>query len=421
MSEEVKNADAKHVVVVGAGIVGISAAIWLQRAGCRVTIVDRIGPAAGTSYGNAGVLAAASVVPVTVPGLWKKAPGMLFNPNAPLFMRWSYLPRLIPFLLKYMSHADTKKVPHIADALSLLLHDCADQHVALAKGTDAERYLIEGDYLFCYRDKAAFEADAYGWELRRERGHEFEEMTQERLSEYDPGVGHRFGYAVRCPNHGHITDPGAYVRALAAHVEEQGGTFVTAEVDDIGFDGGSATTVVTSAGNIDADDIVIATGVWSGPLASKLGVKVPMEAERGYHIEFVNPSIMPKSPIMVATGKFVMTPMEGRLRCAGIVEFGGLTEKRSRAPFELLKRQTMELFPELTYDSIDEWMGFRPSTTDSLPLIGAFEKVPNVWSAFGHQHIGLSGGPKTGRWIAQLISGQAPNADLSSFAPNRFH
>ena len=145
-----------------------------------------------------------------------------------------------------------------------------------------------------------------------------------------------------------------------------------------------------------------------------------LEAERGYHIEFVNPSIQLKSPIMVSSGKFAMTPMEGRLRCAGIVEFGGLSEKRSRAPLDLLKEQALQLLPELKYDRIDEWMGFRPSTSDSLPVIGATENYKNVWLGFGHQHIGLTAGPKTGRWIAQMINGDKPNVDLEPFSTQRF-
>ena len=112
--------------------------------------------------------------------------------------------------------------------------------------------------------------------------------------------------------------------------------------------------------------------------------------------------------------------MNGRLRCAGIVEFGGLTEKRSRAPFDLLKRQTLELLPDLKYDRIDEWMGHRPSTPDSLPLIGALKDTPNVWTGFGHQHIGLTAGPKTGRWLTQMIKGETPNTDMEPFNPDRF-
>jgi D-amino-acid dehydrogenase len=345
---------------------------------------------------------------------------MLFKKDGPLFLRWSYLPQLLPFLLKFFSHANVEDVNRIADSLSAILQDAADQHMALAAGTDAEDFIELGDYIFGYASREAYEADAFGWGLRRDRGHDFEEMTAAQFAAYDPTMAGRFGYAVRCPHHGYIKDPGAYVTALAHTVHTNGGELVIAEVESLQVEDGVARGVVTSKGPIGADHVVLATGVWSGPLAEQLGVKVPLESERGYHIEFVNPSIMPKAPVMVASGKFVLTPMTGRLRCAGIVEFGGLNERRSRGPIELLKRKTLELLPELTYDRIDEWMGHRPSVADSLPVIGAFASVPNIWSAFGHQHTGLTAGPKTGRWIAQLISGQKPNTDLTPFSPARF-
>ena len=414
-------ASKKHVAIIGAGIVGVSTAVWLQRAGHSVTLIDSRGAAGGTSYGNAGVLASASIVPVTVPGLLKKAPKLLFDKNGPLFLRWSYLPKLLPFLIKYLRHGNVADVNRIADGLALLLRDAADQHVAVAKGTGAEKFVTVGDYVFGYANRAAYEADAFGWQLRRDREYEFEEMDAARFAEFDPAMAGLFGFGVRCPEHGHISDPGGYVKALAAHVEKQGGTFLQAEATDLQKNDGTVTGVVTSKGDVEADDVVLATGVWSGPLAERLGISVPMEAERGYHIEFVNPSIMPKAPIMVASGKYVMTPMEGRMRCAGIVEFGGLTEERSRGPLELLKRQTLALLPDLKYDRIDEWMGFRPSTTDSLPLIGASGRYPNVWTGFGHQHIGLTAGPKTGRWLAQMIDGQKPNIELTAFSPLRYN
>ncbi len=415
-----KTAAKKRVAIIGAGIVGVSCAIWLQRAGHEVVVIDRLGIGEGTSFGNAGVLAAISVVPVPVPGLLKKVPGMLFSKDEPLFLRWSYLPRLLPFLIKYLGYANDRAVRKISDSLALLLHDCADQHVALAKGTGAERFIIQGDYVFGYKDFAAYQADAYGWELRHKYNYEFEEMDAVRLAEYDPVLAGRFGFAVRCPNHGHITDPSKYVKALASHMVEQGGEFVQADVRDVSVEGDRTRGIETSKGFVEADEVVLAAGVWSGELAEKLGVKAPVEAERGYHIEFINPSFTPKSPMMVTRGKFVVTPMVGRLRCAGIVEFGGLSEVRSRAALDLLKRQTLELLPDLKYERIDEWLGFRPATPDSLPFIGALDKIKNVWSAFGHQHIGLSGGPKTGRWVADMITGQMPNVDLAPFAANRF-
>lgn len=411
--------ETKHVAVIGAGIVGVSTAIWAQRAGLRVTLIDREGPAAGTSYGNAGVLAAASVVPVTTPGLLGKAPGMLLDPGKPLFLRWSYLPKLLPFLTRYLSHATPARVEAISRGLTDILGDSAAQHASLAEGTPAARHVVAGDYVFGYKDRAAYEADRFAWDLRTRRGFDFEPMDAQALAAYDPALAGRFGFAVRCPEHGMITDPGAYVRALFDHFTAEGGAFLQATVADIRIEAGRAAGVETDKGLVAADEITLTTGAWSGPLAKRLGVTMPLESERGYHLEFVNPTIRPKAPTMVAAGKFVVTPMEGRLRCAGVVEFGGLEAGPSRAPFELLKRQTKALFPDLEYDRIDEWMGHRPATTDSLPVIGRAPKAANVWLGYGHQHVGLTGGPKTGRWLAQLLSGATPNVDLSPFAPDR--
>ena len=176
----------------------------------------------------------------------------------------------------------------------------------------------------------------------------------------------------------------------------------------------------TSDGPMKADHIVFATGPWSKKIAHKLGVKVPFESERGYHLEFIKPNIMPKAPMMVASGKFVLTPMEGRLRAAGVIEFGGLENSSSRAPFDMLHRKVAEILPNLVCDEVVEWMGHRPAPADSLPLIGANDALGKSYSAFGHQHVGLTGGPKAGRIIADLIGGRKPNADLVAFDPMKY-
>lgn len=155
--------NGRKVLVVGAGIVGVSSAIWLQRAGAQVTLIDKIGPAGGTSYGNGGVLAACAVVPVPVPGLLRKAPRMLLDPEQPLFLRWSYLPRLLPFLRRYLGNATTDSVEATSIALTELLSDCAEQHLALSRGTPAERFVKVGGYVFGYPDKQAFEKDSFAW------------------------------------------------------------------------------------------------------------------------------------------------------------------------------------------------------------------------------------------------------------------
>ncbi|MBL4666462.1 MAG: FAD-dependent oxidoreductase [Sneathiella sp.] len=409
----------QSIVVVGAGIVGVSTAIWLQRAGHKVTLMDREGPAAGASYGNAGVIASGSLIPITAPGLLRKAPGMLFSPNKPLFLRWRYLPKLLPFLKDYLKHANTKSVERISEGLSTLLHDAPDQHLALASGTPAENYIETMDYLFGYEDKAAFDADQFSWDVRKRRGVEFDPLDAKALADYDPALKGRFNFGVRCKNHGRISDPGAYVTALADHFTATGGVFLQGELQGFDIQNDRCVQIQTPDGPVTADKFVITTGAWSSAWAKELGISVPMESERGYHIEFVNPSITLRSPLMVAGGKFVLNSMNGRLRCAGVIEFGGLTPERSKAPIALLKNQMAELFPDLRYDRIDEWMGHRPATADSLPIIGVSPKVENIYLGYGHHHIGLTGGPKTGRWLANLITGTPINTDLTAYAADR--
>jgi D-amino-acid dehydrogenase len=409
-----------HIVVVGAGIVGVSCALWLQRSGHEVTLVDRAGPASGTSHGNAGVLAAGAVIPVTTPGLLARAPRMLFSKDAPLFLKWGYLPKLLPFLRRYMSYANDAHVDRYGAAMSMLLHDTVAQHRALADGTDAARFISDEDYCFGYASRADFEADAYGWEKRRKAGYAFEVVEGTEYRAADPSYGPAFEVVVRCKNHGRISDPGGYVTALAGHFVDQGGVFDIRAVEDITLENSEIAALQTSKGEMRADKFVFAMGPWSKKIAHKLGVKVPFESERGYHIEFMNPSVMPKNPMMVASGKFVLTPMEGRLRAAGVIEFGGLENGPSRGPFDLLKRQVKQVLPDLEYDEAVEWMGHRPAPADSLPLIGANDVNGKSYNAFGHQHVGLTGGPKTGRIIADIINGKKPNVDLAPFDPMKY-
>ena len=399
----------------------MSSAIWLQRRGHRVVLIDREGPAAGTSYGNAGVLAACSVVPVTVPGLVAKAPKMLFSDNAPLFMKWAYALRLLPWLRKYLKHCNPADVRRIAAALTPILADSLAQHQALASDTRAADFIKPTEYLFVYDDRQAFEAEKFVWDVRRENGFVWEELEFEELVKRDPGFKQgsaRFGVSVG--QHGFITDPGRYVKALAEHFVAEGGELYVGTVEDLTSTDGRVSQVKTSSGIVQCDSAIMATGVWSEALSRKIGVKVPMEAERGYHVEFYNATQMPRFPSMIASGKFVATPMSGRLRCAGIVEFGGLTALASRKPLELLKRQVSAVFPQLSYERTEEWLGHRPAPSDSIPLIGEFDRMSGVYAGFGHQHVGLTGGAKTGRLLAELLSGVEPAVDMTPYRPDRF-
>ncbi len=410
----------KTVAVIGAGIVGVSTAIWLQRDGHKAVLIDKEGPAAGASFGNGGVLASCSVVPVTVPGLLRKAPGMLFSAEQPLFLKWGYLPRLLPWLVKYLRTANAETVKRRAAALAPIIGDSLADHQALAQGTAAERYIVPSDYLYLYNDRAHFEGDAFGWGVRKENGFSWELLEGEALRSYDPEFGPEIGFGVKLGNHGVISDPGEYVKTLAAHAEAGGATIVKAHVEDVVRESGRVIGLRAGGETIGCDAAVLATGAWSGPLAKAFGLAVPLETERGYHLELWEPSVMPRAPVMVASGKFVATPMDGRIRLAGIVEFGGLDAPPSRAPFRLLERNIRKAMPGLTWKRSVEWMGHRPSMADSIPVIGAVPGLEGAVAAFGHDHVGLTGGPKTGRLVAQIISGKQPNLDLTPYSPARF-
>ena len=410
----------KTVAIIGAGIVGVSTAVWLQREGHKVILIDRAGPGEGTSYGNGGVLASCSMVPVTVPGLIGKAPRMLFDQNQPLFLKWGYLPKLMPWLVRYLRHANANDTRRIASAVAGIVGDSLAEHQAVAAGTGAEKWIVPSDYLYIYNDRAHFDGDAFGWGIRRDHGHTWDELEGGAFKDYDPIFADDLGFAVRLGNHGRISDPGEYVKDLAAHVERQGGRLILGDVTDVVQDGGQVTGIRAGGETIECDTAVLATGVWSGPLAAKLGLKVPLESERGYHLELWEPSAMPKSPVMVASGKFVATPMEGRLRLAGVVEFGGLDAPPSKGPVDLLRKNAKTTFPGLTWKHELEWMGHRPAPADSIPVIGKVPGIAGAYTGFGHHHIGLTGGPVTGRLLAQLISGRTPNLDLSAYSPARF-
>lgn len=411
----------KTVIVVGAGITGISIAEILRRDGWSVTLVDRVRPGdtSQASYGNGGILARCAVVPVSVPGLLTKAPRMLLDPSSPLFMRWSYLPRLLPWLVPFLRSGRKARLSKIVAALGSLTFDSVDQHMALAKGTGAEKYIATGEYAYLYRSREDFEGDALGFAYRREQGFSYEERHRDALVEQDPELSERYNFAAVFPDHGWITSPGEYVAALGKHFVQAGGEFRQGEVVDI-RPGHRVSVTLDGGERLEADKVVLAAGVWSRKMAEKLGQPINMETERGYHLLLKSPSFKPTIPYMVADAKFVATPMEAGLRLAGIIEYGGLHAEPSPAPINLLRRQIKSVYPRLTWQGEEEWMGHRPSTSDSLPVLGHAPGAEGVVYAFGSQHIGLTIGPKLGRVIADLLSERRSNFDLAPYGAERF-
>jgi len=337
-----------------------------------------------------------------------------------LFLKWSYLPRLLPWLRRYLSHCNVEAVERTAAALMPIIGDSVDQHLAIARGTPAERFITPVDYTYAYADRKAYLADALAWRIRREHGFVANELDAAALREVEPNLGPNSRYGVQLPGHAWIRDPGAYVKALCAHAQSQGAVLKIETVDDFEFDGARLRAVVTGNGRIDCDEVVIAAGAWSARLCARLGLTIALEAERGYHLELFDVTDGPSVPIALTAYKFIATPMEGRLRLAGLVEFGGLEAPASEAPYQLLRRQAKAAFPDLRWGEEERWLGHRPATTDSLPVIGPVPGKTGVHLAFGHQHVGLTGGPKTGRIVADLIAGRRANFDLAPYRSTRF-
>ncbi len=408
------------VGVIGAGIVGLSSALHLLRLGASVTIIDRHEPGSSnaTSYGNAGVLARCSVVPVPTPGILSKAPSMLFRKDGPLFMKWSYFPKLLPFLVPYLRASRKEMVEHIATNLTPLLHDSVEEHLSLAKGTDAEKWIRPCEYMFLYADKGAFEGDAFGWELRRKHGFEWYTLEGDAIREVNPALSTNYKFAVVMKDHGMITSPGDYVEDLFKAFLKEGGQFEKANVRDIDARDNKA-TILTDGDPITLDRVVVACGAHSHFLAKKHGATVRLEAERGYHLELVGVNKSLNIPVMDAARKFVASPMEGRLRFAGVVEFGGLDAPASKGPADLLMRGAKAMLPGLEFETKRTWLGHRPAPADSLPIIGQAPNGEEVYFAYGHHHVGLTAGPKTGRVIAQHVMKTQPNESIDAYRCDR--
>jgi D-amino-acid dehydrogenase len=417
----------KSVIVVGAGIIGISTALNLQRLGHQVTVFDPRGPAGGASFGNGGAMAASGIIPLNTPGIIGRGLKMLADPKQPLFIKWRYLPKIMPWLLKFASYATPAQTERTAMALASLVMTSHSEHAALSRGTPAERYLKQTDYAFLYPSEAAYQGDAYAYALKRKAGIKWHTVEGSSLRSYDPALEQSDGFCVVYDDADHavLTDPGKYVEGLASGFEALGGRVVKAAVDDIQIktdeSGDSKAAGVMAGGTFHGcDQLLLAAGAWSKSLALKLGLNLPLETERGYHLELWEPNVEMKRSILVSQGKFVVTPMEGRLRCAGIDEFGGLEAGPSPHGPELLEYWVKRTMPALNWKRTSNWLGFRPTLPDSLPLIGPAPKIANAYLSFGHHHLGMTAGPKTGRLLASMMSGAAMNEDMTPFSPSKW-
>lgn len=417
---------ASHVVVIGAGMVGAATAWELLRDGNRVTIVEP-GEPGGTqaaSYGNGAWISPASVVPMSMPGIWRSVPGYLLDHEGPLTIRWPMLPRLMPWLIRYMLAGCTvKRVEATSRALSSLLSDAPDRHLALAEAIGRPDFIRRNGLLYAYPDRAAFEVDALAWHLRRLNGVAWTELNGDDLRRHEPALAERYRFGALVDAGAHCLDPGAYVGALAAHAVASGAELRRTTARGFVLEAGRLRRVLTDDGPIDCDRAVIAAGIRSKSLARAVGDAIPLESERGYHAVVKNPPFELTSPIMPSDGRMANTSTSGGFRVSGQVELASVDAEADWERVEVLLRHARKTYPALAPREtleIETWLGHRPSTPDGRPVIAPSTASSDVVHAFGHGHIGLASGPKTGALVADIVAGRPPRVDIAPFAPSRF-
>ena len=416
-----------HVVVIGAGIVGAACALELLRDGHRVTIVEPGEPGGeqAASYGNGTLLNPSSIIPMSSPGIWKKVPSYLSDPLGPLAIRWSYLPKVLPWLRRFLAAGSTpEKVGAIGKALRPLLFQAPERHRKLAEEAGVADLITKQGVLFAYPNRAAFEAEALSWKVRADNGVTWLELDEDELRQREPSLDRHYKFALLVEENGQCRDPGAYVAALIRHAVDQGAILRRARATGFRIEARHLRSVTTEGDEIPCERAVIAAGAWSKILARQVGDTVPLETERGYHIVIRDPGIEPRYPVMPSDGKMgcAMTPQG--LRLGGQVELAGLEADPNWQRADVLLKFARKVYPGipegLSLDKVKVWMGHRPSMPDGLPCLGPASGCPDVVYAFGHGHVGLTAGATTGLVVADIIAGRTPRVDLAPYAATRF-
>jgi D-amino-acid dehydrogenase len=415
----------RRVGVIGAGMVGVCAASWLQRDGHSVFLVEAAEPGRGASFGNAGCFNGSSITPMAMPGVIWDVPRWLLDPLGPLALRWSYLPAIAPWLLGFIRAATPEKVRSTARALRPLVGPTLETLKPLASAAGAEDLVHRLGHLYVYRSAESLEKDRLAWDLRRDNGVEVDEFDANELRQLEPALSRDYVRGMLVRENGHTSNPLALVERLVDHFLRSGGELVRARARGFRLEGGRLSAIATDTGDLRADAAVVCAGAYSKPLAAALGDKVPLETERGYHLMIRDPEVMPRIPTADADGKFVATPMDTGLRFAGTVELAGLDAPPNWRRARILLEQGRKMLPGLAAahpeERISVWMGHRPSLPDSLPVIGPSAATPDVIYAFGHSHVGMTSAPMTGRVVSDLVAGRPAAIDIAPFSASRFN
>ena len=407
--------------MVGGGIVGICTALYLLETGRSVTVVEAQHPGWGASGHNGGAFSIGDCAPIATSGVIRSVPVMLRDPLSPMAIRWPYMPRLTPWLVRFLLASRRAEVDRIASGIAALMGgSMTGYEPLLAISPAAADLLSQQGLLYGYATDAAFAAAREGIRLRERHSTPHAVLDSADLADVDPQLGNRFRHGIYLPSARHTTNPGAFTRALASTFVALGGRLVTETVTAVETRGRRATAVRTSSGRRPVGEVVIAAGAWSRRLARELGASVPLDTERGYGVVLPDPGMTLRFPIISGDHHVALSPEPQGIRIVGTVEFAGLRAPANEERADRLTTAATRIFPGLGTAGSRWWMSYRPSMPDSLPVIGRSPGCDNAYLAFGHGHKGLAQAAITGRLVSELADGDRPSLDLAPYRPDRF-
>jgi glycine/D-amino acid oxidase-like deaminating enzyme len=415
------SAPSREVLVIGAGIVGVNIAALLAEAGHRVTVVDPEGVAEMTSRGNAAALAFSDILPLASPKIMWKAPRWLFDPLGPLSIRPAYLPKLAPWLTRFALASRPEKVEASAAAQAAMMELAARETFALAERAGIKEMIRHDGSLELYESEAEFEDTRSGWDRRAKAGIEFSHVRGADLADLQPGLAPRFVAGTFVPGWKTVSDPKDYALAVWRHAEKFGAMLQRKRIARLDLSGDKPAAVLDDGTRLTAERIVVAAGAWSTRLLKGTkAARIPLDTERGYNTTLPKGAFDLKRQLIFSGYGFVVTPLENALRVGGAVEFAGLDAAPNYQRSQIMLDKARAFLPGLDPAGGVQWMGFRPSLPDSLPVLSALPERDDVVLAFGNGHLGLTQSAAMGRLVAELIGGGTPSLDLAPFRADRF-
>lgn len=386
----------------------------------KVRLIDRGAPGQEASFGNAGVISPWSIIPQAMPGIWKSIPKMLLSADGPLSVRPSFWPKMIPWGLRFLAHSGEASARATSDAMEILCQPSVMLYRRHLEGTGHEHLVVDSWYVHAFRNADSASLRDLGFQIRKEKGAELELIGRDQIKQVEPALSSDYKAAILIKGQARARAPGQIAEVLAQKALSQGAEIIRAEITALERSANTSWHLTTTNGRIKAHKLILAAGVWSADLLKSLGLKMPLAAERGYHVLFANPDVTLNNSVMDVDAKIVASSMLDGIRVAGSSEFAAIDAPADPRRERLLTKQAHAMLPDLNASGMTTWMGRRPSFPDSLPALGQIKNQPGLYAAFGHSHYGLMMAPKTGELIADLVAGVAPNTDLTPFEPLRF-